>query len=434
MKKDSIIIRIVISAFIILLLIIPLTMIQSLITERQTNRQAVIKEISQSWADSQIVAGPIFCLVKDQWEENSVGKKVLKKNKFYLLPEILNIKSEVFPEKRYRGIYEVVLYKTEIKITGSFDLTNLQKIKYDDIIQNSGEIYISFNITDLKGVEDSIFLNWNGQTIEVNPGLRSSEIFKNGFFSDIKIKNGIKKYNFALTLHLKGSENLQFIPMGKITEVYMNSGWNNPSFIGEFLPSSRNLSSKGFSAEWKINQFNRNYPQEWYNETYNLYPGSFGVKFLIPVDEYQKTMRTSKYGILIILLTFVSFFMIEIFNKKPLHPIQYLLIGLSLVIFYSLLLALSEYMLFEYSYFISSVLVIALISFYTKNIYSKTNLGISIGGMLILFYGFMYTILQLQDYSLLLGTLALFIILAGIMFLTRKINWYEVLSNRNNTV
>ena len=112
MKKDSIIIRIVISAFIILLLIIPLTMIQSLITERQTNRQAVIKEISQSWADSQIVAGPIFCLVKDQWEENSVGKKVLKKNKFYLLPEILNIKSEVFPEKRYRGIYEVVLYKT----------------------------------------------------------------------------------------------------------------------------------------------------------------------------------------------------------------------------------------------------------------------------------------------------------------------------------
>ncbi|MEJ2615776.1 MAG: cell envelope integrity protein CreD [Ignavibacteriaceae bacterium] len=431
MKKDSIIIRIVISTFIILLLIVPLTMIQSLITERQKNRQTVIKEISQSWADSQIVAGPILCLVKDQLKENREGKKVLQKNKYYLLPESLNIKSEVYPEKRHRGIYEVILYKTAIKVTGSFDLNNLQKIKYDDIINNSGEEYISFNITDLKGVEDSIFLNWNGQTIEVNPGLRNRDIFKNGFYSDIKIENGIKKYNFELTLHLKGSENLQFIPMGKITEVHMNSGWNNPSFTGEFLPSSRNLSSKGFNAEWKINQFNRNYPQEWYNETYNLYPSSFGVKLLIPVDEYQKTMRTSKYGILIILLTFVSFFMIEIFNKKPLHPVQYLLIGLSLVIFYSLLLALSEYMLFEYSYLISSVLVIGLISFYTKNIYSKTGLGISIGGMLILFYGFMYTILQLQDYSLLLGTLALFIILAGIMFLTRKINWYEVLSSKN---
>ena len=110
MKKDSIIIRIVISAFIILLLIIPLTMIQSLITERQTNRQTVIKEISQSWADSQIVAGPILCLVKDQLKENREGKKVLQKNKYYLLPESLNIKSEVYPEKRHRGIYEVVLW------------------------------------------------------------------------------------------------------------------------------------------------------------------------------------------------------------------------------------------------------------------------------------------------------------------------------------
>jgi len=159
----------------------------------------------------------------------------------------------------------------------------------------------------------------------------------------------------------------------------MKSAWNNPSFIGEFLPSSRELTDRGFTAAWKVNQFNRNYPQEWYNDTYELYASSFGVKLLIPVDEYQKTMRTSKYGIMIILLTFVSFFMIEIFNKKALHPIQYLLIGLSLVIFYSILLALSEYMLFQYSYLISSVLVIVLISFYTSNVYSKVKLGVLIG-------------------------------------------------------
>jgi inner membrane protein len=431
MKKDSIIIRLIISSVIIILLIIPLIMIQSLITERQTNRQAVVKEINQSWADSQIVGGPVLCLVNNKMEENGEGKSVLKKNRYYLLPENLDIKSEVYPEKRYRGIYEVILYKTDIKISGSFDLTNLQKIKYEDLIQNPQAEYISFNITDLKGIADSILLKWNGKAVEVNPGLRDKEIFQNGFFSDVELGDGIKKYNFELSLHLKGSEDLQFIPLGKITEVHMNSGWNNPSFTGEFLPSSRNLSSNGFNAEWRINQFNRNYPQEWHNETYELYPSSFGVKLLIPVDEYQKTMRISKYGILIILLTFVSFFMIEIFNKKPLHPIQYLLIGLSLVIFYSLLLALSEYMLFEYSYLLSSALVICLISFYTKNIYSKTSIGLSIGGMLILFYGFMYTILQLQDYSLLLGNIALFLILAGIMFLTRKINWFEIFTNKN---
>ncbi len=434
MLKNSILLRIFISAAIIIILIIPLTMIQSLITERQDNRKGVVKEINENWADSQIVAGPVLSIINSQLTENQEGGKVLKKNKFVLLPEMLNIESKVFPEKRYRGIYEVIIYKTEIKITGFFNLNNIKKIKYDDMLQNAEEEYLSFNISDLKGIQENILLKWNGSIKEVNPGLKDREIFRSGFFSDVKLDNSNKRYNFELTLHLKGSENLQFIPIGKITEANIESKWDNPSFTGEFLPSSRDLTSNGFSAVWKVNQFNRNYPQEWYNENYNLYPSAFGVKLLIPVDEYQKTMRTSKYGIMIILLTFVSFFMIEIFSKKALHPIQYLLIGLSLVIFYSLLLALSEYMLFQYSYLISGILVIGLISFYTKNIYSKTKLGLSIGGILILFYGFMYIILQLQDYSLLLGNIALFIILAGIMFATRKINWYEVLRSGSNAV
>lgn len=432
MRKDSILLRIAISTVIILLLIIPLTMIQSLIKERQDNRNTVVKEINESWADSQIVAGPVLSIINNQWTKTQQGKSILKKNKYVLLPEILKIESKVIPEKRYRGIYEVIIYKTEIKMTGMFDFNNLQKIKYEDMLKNAGEEYLSFSLTDLKGIENTIYLKWNGAKKEVNPGLKDREIFSSGFYSDVSVDGSDKKYNFELILNLRGSENLQFIPLGKITEANIISDWNNPSFIGEFLPSSRSLTPNSFNATWKINQFNRNYPQEWNNENYKLYPSAFGVKLLIPVDEYQKTMRTSKYGILIILLTFVSFFMVEIFNKKALHPIQYLLIGLSLVIFYSLLLSLSEYMLFQYSYLISGILVIGLISFYTKNIYSKNKLGLLIGGMLILFYGFMYIILQLQDYSLLLGNIALFIILTGIMFVTRKINWYEVLNSRRN--
>lgn len=395
MKKDSIVLRLIISVGIIILLIIPLTMIQSLITERQNYRDTVVAEINQSWASEQTVAGPVLSILSKEWIENQEGKKILKQNKYHLLPENLNIETEVFPETRYRGIYEVSLYKTNIKITGDFDFNIVQKFNYDELIKNAEENYLSFNITDLKGIEDNIELKWNGLKKEVNPGLKNAEIFKSGFFSNIELNKGVKKYNFEITLHLKGSENLKFIPIGKITELHIKSAWNNPSFIGEFLPSSRELTDQGFTAAWKVNQFNRNYPQEWYNDTYELYASSFGVKLLIPVDEYQKTMRTSKYGIMIILLTFVSFFMIEIFNKKALHPIQYLLIGLSLVIFYSILLALSEYMLFQYSYLISSVLVIVLISFYTSNVYSKVKLGVLIGGILILFYGFMYTILQL---------------------------------------
>ncbi len=392
----------------------------------------VTKEINQNWAGAQIVGGPILSILDKQWTENHEGIKVKQENKYFLLPENLKIESKVYPEKKHRGIYEVIIYKTDLKINGSFNLQNLDKISSADLIKNTEEKYLSFNVSDLKGIEDTILLDWNGKAKEVYPGLKDKEVFKSGFYTNVDFNSGDTKYNFELTLHLKGSENLEFLPVGKITEVNMNSVWNNPSYMGEFLPSASNQKDGGFKAEWKINQFNRNFPQEWYNKTYELYPSAFGVKLLIPVDEYQKTMRTSKYGMMIVLLTFVSFFMIEIFSKKAIHPIQYLLIGLSLVIFYSILLSLSEYMKFEYSYLISALLVIGLISFYTANVYSKSKLGILIGGMLILFYGFMYTILQMQDYSLLLGNIALFIILAGIMFLTRKINWYDVLNSGSN--
>lgn len=195
------------------------------------------------------------------------------------------------------------------------------------------------------------------------------------------------------------------------------------------MPEQREITQAGFQANWNINHFNRDYPQEWINKNYDVFTSKFGVKLLVPVDEYQKTMRTSKYGILLIVLTFVGFFMIELFSKKVIHPIQYLLVGLALVIFYSILLSISEYILFQYSYIISGVLIVVLISFYTSNIYSNKSLGSLIGGFLIFLYGFMYVILQLQDYSLLIGNLALFIILVAIMYSTRKINWYEIFNN-----
>ena len=171
-------------------------------------------------------------------------------------------------------------------------------------------------------------------------------------------------------------ENLEFVPLGKFTEVNMKSSWNNPSFEGAFLPLSREITEDGFTAQWKVNYFNRSYPQEWEEKTYDPFPSAFGVKLLVPVDEYQKTMRTSKYGLMIIVLTFLSFFMIELFSKKVIHPIQYLLVGLALIIFYSILLAISEYILFQYSYLISSLLIIALIGFYAKSIYQSTQISI----------------------------------------------------------
>lgn len=432
MKRDSITLRIVLSIFVIGLLIIPLAMIQSLISERESYRDEVVKEINKSWAAKQVVAGPILTIINEKWVENGERKKYLTQNNYHLLPENLKYEAELIPETRYRGIYEVTLYEANIRISGYFDFDKTKMVKYEELLLPSVDNYLSFSISDLKGIQGNLAFNWNNEKKEVNPGLKTKELFRNGFTTDASINKHDKKYYFDVTIKLKGSENLEFIPLGKTTEVSMKSNWNNPSFTGNFIPSSREVNRDGFTAKWNINHFNREYPQEWQNNKYELYPSAFGVKLLVPVDEYQKTMRTSKYGIMIILLTFVSFFMIEIFSKKVLHPIQYLLIGLSLVIFYSILLSLSEYLLFQYSYLFASMLIVCLISLYTSSIYGNYKLGILIGAFLVLFYGFMYIILQLQDYSLLLGNIALFTVLATIMYLTRKINWYEVLSSKKS--
>jgi len=430
MKKDSITFRILLILGVVFILFIPLNMIQSLIFERQGYRNEAVQEIYKSWAGEQTVAGPILTVEKTFTYTNKEGEKTSTKYYTHYLPENLEIECQLIPEIRYRGIYEVVLYKSKIKIKGNFPLIKDSKENLNNL--SSIEKYISYNISDLRGIEENVKLKINESELTVTPGLKNSGVFNNGFSSTINF-NENDLLSFAAEINLRGSSSIQFIPIGKMTEVKMRSDWNNPSFVGSYLPNSREVTEKGFSSNWKINHFNREYPQIWTNRDYEIFKSTFGVKLLMPVDEYQKTMRTSKYGVLIILLTFLSFFMIEIFSKKIIHPIQYLLVGLSLVIFYSLLLSISEYLVFKYSYLVSSVLIIILIGLYIKSIYSSFKIGLIITLILILFYGLMYIILQLQDYALLFGNISLFIILAIIMYLTRKLNWFEVLSNKNNS-
>jgi inner membrane protein len=429
MKKESVALRIILIGSIIILLIIPLLMVQSLITDRQVYRQEAVNEISKSWAGVQSIAGPIITIKRKVEKTDSKGEKFFIISNEYCLPETLKIDVEVTPEKRYKGIYEVMLYKSKIKMSGTINLSKLKE-KFSD--EKFDESYISFNISDLRGIQKDAELVLDGKKYKLIPGLKD-KVFRNGFYSDLDLKSKDLPKNFDIEIEVNGMENLEFVPLGKFSEVNMKSSWNNPSFAGAFLPLSREITEDGFTAQWKVNYFNRSYPQEWENQTYDIFPSAFGVKLLVPVDEYQKTMRTSKYGLMIIVLTFLSFFMIELFSKKVIHPIQYLLVGLALIIFYSTLLAISEYILFQYSYLISSLLIIALIGFYAKSIYQSKYISTIVIGMLMMFYGFMYVILQLQDYSLLIGNIALFFILAAIMFFTRKINWFDVLSAKEKS-
>ena len=206
----------------------------------------------------------------------------------------------------------------------------------------------------------------------------------------------------------------------------MRSDWPSPSYKGNYLPDKRTISEDGFSANWNILHLNRNYPQSWMGKKYNVYNSSFGTELLLPVDNYKKSDRVTKYAMLFIVLTFMVFFFVEVLNKVFIHPVQYLLVGAALVIFYILLLSFSEHIKFNFAYIISSVLTLSLITSYTSTILKSKRIGFLIFGILTVMYTFIFTIIQIGDYALLTGSIGIFLILGLVMYFSRKIDWYNV--------
>lgn len=229
----------------------------------------------------------------------------------------------------------------------------------------------------------------------------------------------------SVQLDLKGSTQLFFVPTGKDTEVTLEGPWANPSFDGEFLPETRLVTDTSFKATWKILHYNRPFSQAWTEAGTALTGADFGARLLIPVDQYQKSIRTAKYGVLIILLTFVSLFLVEIIQKIRIHSFQYLLIGVALIIYYTLLLSFSEHLGYNLAYLISSLATVMLVSLYTRTFLSNWLMVSFFFGVISFFYGFIFVIIQLQDYSLLLGSIGLFLVIAAIMYFSRNIKWYN---------
>ncbi|MBN2570724.1 MAG: cell envelope integrity protein CreD [Ignavibacteriales bacterium] len=429
--KQSIGARIIIILAITLILQIPVQMIISLISEREERQFEVSNEITDKWGSRQNIIGPILTL--NYKTLITIDKKIETKiEKLYLLPDTLKITGKVKPEKKKRGIYESVLYNTKLNIEANFSTMdfNSLEIKNEDIIWESSKLIIG--LSDMKGIVEISPINWSGQDYFVNPGVEKYNSISSGVNTKVVVSEKKNNYLCQLTLNINGSENLFFTPLGRLTTVSLSSDWGNPSFTGNFLPTSKKITPNNFSADWRISYLSRNYPQSWKNTNYELSNSSFGVCFLLPVDAYQETTRTVKYSLLFIALTFGSFLLIEIFSKKILHPVQYLLIGAAMVLFYTLLLSISEYSDFALSYLISSLSIIILISLYTLSILKNKLSTLIISGLLIVLYGLLFIILQLQDYALLFGSIVLFLFLGLIMFITRKIDWFNL--GKNNSI
>ena len=436
MLINNIYLRILIIAMIILLLLVPTFLIENQIKEREKINKDAIEEVSSKWSGSQKISGPFLSIpnihyqkIKKNGSENLETEII---DQIHLFPSEFKINGVINPEIRYRSIYEVVVYNSYLEISGYFKTEDLKSNNLDFKNLQFNNATLNFGITDLRGIEKQVQLLWNGESYFFNPGVSNKHVVSKGISTPVKMIVNDSVYQFSFKLKLKGSQKLYFNPVGKISDITLKSTWNNPSFNGAFLPDERQISGSGFSAHWNILNLNRNFPQVWINDSNNMSDSEFGVDLILPIDIYQKTYRAIKYAFLTLCLTFLAFFFIETLKKKFIHPVQYLLIGISLVVFYSLLLSTSEYINYYWSYAISAVLTILLISGYVRAILKSNKFAILILLLLTVLYTFIFIIIQLQDSALLVGSLGIFIILAIVMFLSRKIDWQNLTNSADN--
>ncbi|WP_051203278.1 cell envelope integrity protein CreD [Hugenholtzia roseola] len=430
--KNNVYFKITIILVIVLLLLIPISMIRELISEREATQQAAIYEVSSKWGEAQTLSGPFLSIpyykyIKEFSKKDSTEKIVKIKEYLHILPNQLTVKGEINPEERNRGIYEIVVYNSKLTLEGEFLALALEDLDINpkDILFDKAEFVLG--IDDLRGIEEQVEVRWNEQRVLFNPGVSSTDVVSSGINALVQVgEKDSTQYRFSLSLNLKGSQLLYFTPVGKITDVTVSSKWANPSFNGSFLPDTRQVSEAGFEANWNVLHLNRNYPQIWTNNQYNISSSSFGIDLLLPVDNYQKSYRSIKYAILFIAFTFLSFFFIEALHKVFIHPIQYILVGFALVVFYTLLLSISEHLHYNLAFGISMIATLLLVAGYIRAILKSMQLVLLISGILTTLYSFIFVIIQLQDYALLIGSIGIFIILGLVMYFSRKIDWYKL--------
>ena len=428
-QSNKLLIKGLITGGLILLMLIPTIFINNLITEREARQKEVVKEVSSKWASAQTLSGPYLVLPYTENAVNGEGKPVVIKKQLIVLAKELTVSGNIYPENRPRSIYKVLLYKSALSLKGSFKPNWPTDINTANIDFTNARL--CFGLSDFKGIEEEIFINFNGQKLALSPGLPLNDLDSIGLsvpvsFTFDAIKEGIA---YDMQVKIKGSEQLHFMPLAANSRFAINSPWPNPSFDGNSLPNDRQVSEKGFSAKWNFNQANLPFGTVMQQGSFNKANLAFGVSMVQPADQYNKTMRSTKYAILFIGLTFALFFIVEIMQRKPFHPVQYVLVGLALVIFYTLLLSISEYILFDQAYLIAASATIALITMYAKSHFNSWSSAAVFAAVLSGLYGFIFILIRLEDTALIVGSIGLFIVLALVMYVSRKINWYGSVDN-----
>lgn len=458
--SNSILVKLLVILVLLLFLLIPLSWVTDLIEERQSRDESVKTEISQKWGGPQVISGPVIAVpyTFDYTTNVSDGKgKVIKQietqeDYIFMVPQSLKVEAKVIPEYLKRGIYQSVVYNSELHLSGQFDELDLKKLGIDPERVNWAEAKLFLGMSDTKGLKANPTIKIGEQQLTFETNTTEINLFERTMVTSLDLSGKSTAGQFSVRYDLRGSRSLNVFPLADQNQILVQGEWSNPSFNGAYLPESRTVGNDSFDAEWNIPSFDRKFPRQWANYKGALYninndyyvsgeevalPATRNeqvrasekdlvqVNFLEAINNYQKTTRAAKYGLLVILLTFASLLFTEIIKKQRVHIIQYVLIGCAMVLFYSLLLAFGEHVVFNISYLISAVATIALVSSFIYWITRDRRTCLLFNLILAVFYGFIFVLMQLQDFSLLVGTIGIFVILAIMMRLSTKVNWAQ---------
>lgn len=424
-QKSKWLVKGVIIGVMALLLLIPAYFVENLIMERETRQKEAVTEVSSKWAGRQLLRGPVLVIPYHETVTGKDGQQSFIRRTAFLAPDKLDIKSVVNPEQKTRGIYKVMLYSANVNMSGRFSSLHLAELKLDPGSIIWKDITLSLGIMDHRGLRDDVKLDWNGSPQTLDVGTDINTLHRGDFVAPLVIDSMTagQAFNFKVTVSLNGSEQLLFVPTAKETTLEMKSAWPDPSFTGSQLPDTSWITDKGFTARWKTVSHAGTVPLNPNSTLASMESYAYGADLYIQLNGYQKTLRSVKYAILCILLTFTAFFLIETSTKQSVHPLHYALIGCALLLFYTLLLSFSEYTGFNMAYMIAAIATTSLIAWFVRGLLKSTRPAVLLSVILVMLYSYVFTILQLQDYALLLGSVGLFLTLGVVMYFTRKLKW-----------
>ncbi len=414
-------------AVIVLALMIPLSMLRGLISERMQMRDQAHQTVASGWGGQLTAGGPMLRVPFDTSSKSSNGEVELTRHQLYILPTELNVEARLDKqaEPRRVGIYEVPVYLVHLTLTGFFKDDAVSSAAHYGGSYRWDEAAVSLPLSDVRSVRELKSADFVGRALKFGPAMA-------GCYSGVEAKADLSnpptdKLSFSIEVTLAGSDAIAILPLASVTRATMKSNWPHPQFQGAFLPAEYSIDTDGFSAKWQVLELNRAFSQSWKDDAVDeskLQAASFGVGLFQSVDVYQRSERAVKYALMFIALTFLSFYAWELLNAAAIHPMQYLLVGLALSTFYLLLIALTEHLAFWLAYWLGATALVTLLGVYIAGALGSRRRGLIIATLMTLVYGLLYLLVLSESYSLLMGAIALFAALAAVMLATRHVRWY----------